>query len=134
MRTYILFKYVFKFEKYLSVVNSDNDRVSMTMFTNRSHQLQNEIGRYTIPKTPINDRTCKNCNLSSVEDELHFLLNCSKYYHLRGELVSRCFNKNITNTLNFDSQFIWLLCNEDTDVCRSIAKYLNLCFLLRTKV
>ena len=53
MRTYILSKYVFKFENYLSVVNSDTDRVSMTRFTNRSHKLQNEIGRYTIPKTPI---------------------------------------------------------------------------------
>ena len=60
-------------KKYLSVVNSDNDRVSMTMLRTSSHQLQIEIGRYTIPKTPINDRTCKNCNLNSVEDELHFL-------------------------------------------------------------
>ena len=51
-----------------------------------------------------------------------------KLYHIS------CFNKNITNNLNIDSQFIWLLSNEDTDVCRSIAKYLNLCFLLRTKV
>jgi hypothetical protein len=52
MRTYI--KNVFKFEKYISVVNSDNDRVSMTRFRNSNHQLQIEIGRYTIPKTPIN--------------------------------------------------------------------------------
>ena len=62
-----------------------------------------------------------------------FFLNCPKYSHLRGELVSSCFNKNIMNTLNIDSQFIWMLSNEDTDVCRSIAKYLNLCFLLRPK-
>lgn len=48
--------------------------------------------------------------------------------------MSSCFDKTIMNTLNIDSQFIWLLSNEDTDVCRSIAKYLNLCFLLRTKV
>ena len=133
MRTYRLFKNVFKFEKYISVVNSDTDRVSMTRFRNSNHQLQIEIGRYTIPKTPINDRTCKNCNLSSVEDELHFLLNCSKYSHLRGELVSRCFNKNITNTLNIDSRFIWLLSNEDTEVCRSMAKYLNLCIFAKNK-
>jgi hypothetical protein len=134
MRTYRLFKNVFKFDFFLSVVNSDNDRVSMTRFRTSSHKLQIEIGSYTIPKTTINDRTCKKCNLNSVEDELHFLLNCPKYSHLRGELVSSCFNKNITNTFNIDSQFIWLLSNEDTDVCRSIAKYLNLCFLLRTKV
>ena len=133
MRTYRLLNNVFKFEKYLSVVNSDNDRVSMTRFRTSNHKLQIEIGRYTIPKTPINNRTCKNCNLNSVEDELHCLLNCPKYSHLRRELVSSCFNKNITNTLIIDSQFIWLLSNEDTDVCRSIAKYLNLCFLLRTK-
>jgi hypothetical protein len=61
----------------------------------------------------------KTTDLSQVTDKL---------YHIS------CFNKNITNNLNIDSQFIWLLSNEDTDVCRSIAKYLNLCFLLRTKV
>jgi hypothetical protein len=60
MRTYRLFKNVFKFEKYVSVVNSDTDRVSMTRFRTSNHKLQIEIGRYTIPKTPINDRTCKN--------------------------------------------------------------------------
>jgi hypothetical protein len=116
MRTYRLFNNVFKFEKYLSVVNSDNDRVSMTRFRTSNHKLQIEIGRYTIPKTPINDRTCKNCNLNSVEDELHCLLNCPKYSHLRRELVSSCFNKNMTNTLIIDSQFIWLLSNEDTEL------------------
>ena len=91
MRTYILFKYVFKFEKYLSVVNSDNDRVSMTRFTNRSHQLQNKIGRYTIPKTPINDRTCKNCKLSLVEDELHFLFKLSKIFSFEGGVSIKLF-------------------------------------------
>ena len=86
MRTYRLFKNVFKFEKYISVVNSDNDRVSMTRFRNSNNQLQIEIGRYTIPKTPINDRTCKNCNLSSVEDEIHFLFKLSKIFSFEGEI------------------------------------------------
>ena len=51
MRTYWLFKNVSKFEKYLSVVKSVNDRASMTRLRASNHRLQIEIGRYTIPKT-----------------------------------------------------------------------------------
>ena len=38
--------------------------------------LQVELGRYTSPKTPIEDRICKLCN-NGVEDQEHFLLHCS---------------------------------------------------------
>ena len=37
--------------------------------------LQVELGRYSSPKTPFNERLCKMCNLE-VEDQEHFLLHC----------------------------------------------------------
>ena len=38
--------------------------------------LQVELGRYTSPKTPFNERRCKMCNLE-VENQEHFLLHCT---------------------------------------------------------
>ena len=38
--------------------------------------LQVELGRYSCPKTPFNERLCKMCN-KEVEDQKHFLLHCT---------------------------------------------------------
>ena len=67
----------------------------MTRFRTSSHKLHIEIGRYTIPKTPIDSRICKNCNINLVEDELHFLLSCQNFSHLRKELIYNCLNKTL---------------------------------------
>ena len=95
MRTYRSFKNVFMFEKYLSTINNVNDRISLTRFRTSSHRLQIEAGRYTIPKTPISERICKNCIDNSVEDEIHLLLKCNKFINNnRAELLTPCLNMN----------------------------------------
>ena len=45
--------------------------------------LEIELGRYSRPKTPLNERLCTHCNDNAVEDELHFLVNCDYYSDLR---------------------------------------------------
>ena len=127
LRTYEKFKNIFKFEKYLQSVDDHNDRNSMTRlrFSNSRHRLQINIGRYTIPKTHIHDRLCKNCSDNLVEDEVHLLLECSKFNDLMRDFVSSCFNKNINRSNDISSKFIWLLSNEDNDVCRKIARFIK---------
>jgi Mg2+ and Co2+ transporter CorA len=105
----------------------------MTRLRTCNHRLQIEICRYTIPKTPIHDRLRKNCSDNLVEDEIHLLLGCSKFNDLRRDYVTSCFNKNINRTNDISSSFIWLLSNEDNDVCKKIARFINLSFWLRTK-
>jgi hypothetical protein len=106
-------------------------RVSLTRFRTSTHQLQIEVGRYTAPKTPIIERICRNCSSNSIEDEQHFLLFCQKYNELRNKLIIPCLNKNISNTNNYEAHFIWLLSNEDPNICKNIAKYINLCSTVR---
>ena len=36
--------------------------------------LQIEVGRIRQPKVPLEDRVCKLCNLSEIEDPTHFLI------------------------------------------------------------
>ena len=49
--------------------------------------LQIELGRYTSPKTPLNQRTCKLCN-SGTEDQEHFLLLCPSLHEPRAKLFT----------------------------------------------
>ena len=57
-----------------------------------AHKLAIERGRYlNIPK---NERIYTACNTGEVEDEEHFLLNCSLYKPLRQALCSKLVNFN----------------------------------------
>ena len=47
-------------------------RSILTRFRISAHKLEIEIGRYTTPKTPLENRLCKQCNSSEIEDEEHF--------------------------------------------------------------
>ena len=38
-------------------------------------------------KKQICDRICKNCHEDSVEDEIHFVLDCSKFIQQQSDLV-----------------------------------------------
>jgi hypothetical protein len=84
---------MYKFEKCLQSVDNHNDRNSMIRLRISSHRLQIEICRYTILKTPIHDSLCKNCSDNMVEDEVHLLLDCSKFNDLGRDFVTGCFNK-----------------------------------------
>lgn len=131
LRSYRIFKKAFGFEKYLSLVNSVMDRVSLSRLRTSSHKLHIETGRYTTPKTEVENRICKNCNLNLIEDEKHFLLVCPKFNDSRKELLDKCFNNNVTVHSSTESKFLWLLSNEDSLVCKSVAKFINHCSLSR---
>jgi hypothetical protein len=52
-----------------------------------SHTLEIEKGRHAKPKLERSKRVCKFCNV--VEDELHFLINCTLYNNERVVLFDR---------------------------------------------
>ena len=85
LRTYKVFKTNFKQEKYLSL-NNFEERKKLSQFRIRAHKLEIEQGRYTIPKTPVTSRICRQCDLNLVENEIHFLVICPKYAHLGSKL------------------------------------------------
>jgi len=51
-------------------------------------------------KVPKEMRICKNCNKDKVEDETHFLLQCSKYEHLRQVAMGYIFENEDLNLNN----------------------------------
>ena len=67
-------------EIYTSML-SDYFRVIISRWRLSNHRLNIEIGRYTKPKTPRQDRVCNLCNV--LEDEQHVIYKCPRYRELR---------------------------------------------------
>ena len=66
---------------YVDILKNKNERAMHSKLRISAHKLEIEGGRYlNIPK---HERICTACNSGEVEDEEHFLLNCSLYKPLR---------------------------------------------------
>lgn len=130
MRTFSLFKHEFMYESYLNM-GDERKRKALTRFRISAHQLAIERGRYTTPPTPSDKRLCKYCQSQTVEDEYHFLMNCSYYNLLRNSLKSnigqKCKNFGILNEKN---QFIFML-SAGNDVSFYVAEFVYDAFCKR---
>ena len=74
-----------------------------------------ETGRYSKPKTPINERLCRFCDTRSVEDETHFLIDCQLYTDLRLPLFQKavtCINNEQFENLSSEDKLIFIMQNK----------------------
>ena len=76
LRTYRKYKSVLRKEWYFDLPLPRDHRRILFKLRSCSLPLFVETGRYTKPKTPLNERLCTFCDSSSAEDKTHFLLNC----------------------------------------------------------
>ena len=123
MRTYILYKNNFCYEKYLDILATEL-RKPLTQFRISAHNLQIERGRYTRPITPLDQRLCKRCN-TATDTELHFLFNCTTLISAREKLLDNVMEKcphfaKLTN----ESKLIYLL-NSEGLILTDIAVFLK---------
>ena len=91
-----------------------------------------ELGRYQTEHIPRENRLCPLCKSNQVENETHFLLDCSKY-----SLQRRTFFDRINEIIpDFErkstSQSIKLLMNSnDYHVNKLVMKSISLCMNIR---
>ena len=130
LRTYCKFKFIFQQEKYLDNIKELSNRSTLARFRISAHKLEIERGRYTIPKTAVENRICKQCNCEAVEDEEHLLIKCNKYSFARNTFFSNINNKFFPE-LSDRNKFIWLLSNEDRDICKNLANFIATCLSIR---
>ena len=76
LRTYRLYKDTLQTEYYVKSNLRKDQRIILAKFRSCNLPLAIETGRYTRPKNPVNERTCKYCTSGEVDDETHFLINC----------------------------------------------------------
>ena len=121
LRYYNLYKYEKGNENYLHFNISRYQRSILAQFRCGILPLQIEIGRYR--DVPLCDRLCEVCDGNSVEDEIHFLCECSYYSEFRSSL----FNQALVSDLSFldkDSfeQFVFLMSNCQKAVIHFLTK------------
>jgi hypothetical protein len=126
-RSYVLFC-DFGFKSYLSMVNIEKFRKSLSRFRTSSHRLKVETGRWHKPEAiPYNERKCNIC--LKLEDEFHVLLECPQYNVLRKQLIDKYYWKK-TNI----PKFIELLTSQNENGIRKLSMFIFKMFELRTNV
>ena len=110
LRSYRLFKKEFGMEPNIT---SAALRVSMTRLRVGCHSLEIERGRYHKPRSvPVSQRLCHKSK--SVEDEKHFLCECSKYVNLRNyleQVIQAIFPGY--KWLSSEQKFVYLLASDN---------------------
>ena len=77
LRMYRTFKSdVREAEPYLFLIANPKIRQDYTKFQISDHNLHIETGCRTKPSTPTANRTCSLCQSTSIENEVHFLVDC----------------------------------------------------------
>ena len=95
----------------MSIIKDFDKRRSLTKFRISPHTIKIEEGRFSKPPTSLEKRVCDYCS-QEIEDEIHFLITCPKYAHIRKHFFS-LVQKHCKNFILFNnnSKFNWLLSN-----------------------
>ena len=142
---YCTVKHNFTKESYLDIVKDYSDRAQLTRIRISAHTLQIEIGRRN--GIPRENRICKFCYSSSgtdtVENESHFINNCSQYSELRDNIyqkINSITSENIhgTNCLinltNIEIEHVsQLSLTNQCHLLRIIARFVSQCLKRRQK-
>ena len=129
LRTYKYLKTEFRMEPHLNLV-TDLDTGKQWRNWGRAHTFEIEKGRYTRPKTPLENRLCHTCNI--IEDEIHFLVGCRLYAGEREKLFVEILN-SFPEFQNMDDfgKFVCMLSYPDPKLLTIFGKFIHNCFRLR---
>ena len=87
-RFYVNLSNNFEYKPYLDFFNIKKFRIALTKFRVSSHRLSVEVGRWHRPNPIQHENRLCNC-LGVVEDEYHFLLECTLYSNIRHVYICR---------------------------------------------
>jgi len=124
LRTYRIFKNHFTYEKYLDSISKVEERKILTRLRISTHNLMIEKGRHF--NIPLEERICKKCNCNKIEDEVHFVTECS-HYHIERVKFFESVSHLVPNfsTLDNNSKFIYLMTVENK-ISKLFAKFLGI--------
>ena len=117
LSTYCIFKENFEFEKYLDVYVDRKYKLALCRFRISAHSLNVETGRHQ--NIPRENRLCKNCRMSVLENEYHFLLVCPKFRDLRMKFL-KPYYCHWPNYFKLEK----LMSTQNTKLIINLAKYI----------
>ena len=122
LETYFLFKTNFGYENYLSLMHNFSHRRALARLRISAHRLPIETGRYS--NIPRNNRICTKCAEGEIGDEIHFLLNCSKFHNERKDIIQLVKDENRNfNSLDKERKFIWLMSTENENIIKNLGQF-----------
>ena len=70
----------YRLEEYLKIVRNPAHRISMTKLRLGVHTLRIQTGKYENKgaSIPVEERLCLVCKRNCIEDEKHFLIDCTE--------------------------------------------------------
>jgi exonuclease III len=131
LRTYRLFKKDYKLEPYLEHYNiKRHEKSQLAKFRISNHVLEIEKGRHK--HLSLDARICPVCASGQIEDEVHFLMKCTKYKHQRD--IFHQSVKTIKPDLHLSdcmSSFIKLMRETNPEILQKLSQYVYESFMIR---
>ena len=91
-----------------------------------------ERSRHTRPVTPVENRRCPECNV--IENELHFLLECTINQDERLELFDKIRNMDsYFSALHSENEFVYLMNTKNERIMKWFSKFVYSSFDKRSK-
>ncbi len=126
--------------KYLLHIESRTHRAAVTKLLISAHKLKIETERYSKNRKAQNERFCDFCNVDPkpIDDEIHFLYDCTSNKKLREEYFPKIGlkidqNRSSTNREKIDL-FKNILNSENKNMLTNLARFIYLSELERKKV
>ena len=123
-----------KLEPYLLQVRNKKHRRMLAKLRLSDHKLENETGRHQQPKVDQDRRIFRLCNTSEVENEIHFLMQCSLYKQFTR------LRKDFHSSINFidkqsaEQSYINLMCMKNQDDNIKLEDFVSKMFLKRANI
>ena len=85
--------------------------------------LEIEKGRQRKPPVPLHERLCKMCLAHLVEDERHFIMDCSLYDDQRHDLFEHCISLDDEfASLNTVEKFTFIMKKGSYNIVKTVFK------------
>ena len=116
----------FRLQPYLISCNIKKFRFSLSRLRVSAHRLKIESGRWARPNPiPVEQRKCNICEV--LEDEYHFVLECSSYCDIRSKYIPLFYRRRPNM-----QKFIQLVTSDNENVLRKLSIYVCNAFLVRS--
>ena len=133
LRFYRTFKSCFKPEFYIENVQNRNQRAWLSRLRTSSHRLEVERGRYR--GIALGDRLCRYCPEKEIDDENHFLHNCSIFVNERENLFTEMeMSLPGFKLLSETDKVKSMLCPATTKTAKLINRFIETMFKTRDKI
>ncbi len=123
----------YKLAPYLSIIKGYGQRKLLTKYRLSEHSLCVEMGRHKQSWRPRELRLCSHCTDRLIEDELHFLTECSKYKHIRDAYFKQIALVSPEFQQTSNTEKLSYILREKEKCIHLAAQYVHSCHQMRDK-